>query len=312
MENIMFAANVVAPLLILMSLGYFAKQKGLLSKATVSQCNAIVFKIFLPVLLFNNLRGSTLSALNEISLFVFVLICVIALFFVVTFVIMLVEKDNAKRGVMIQGIVRSNYALFGIPVIMLLFPESDLALASLLVAVVIPLFNIGAVIVLTCFGSKSTSAKAIALGIVKNPLIIGSFLGIIALVAQVQFPQFVEQSLTDIGSIASPFARFLLGASFEFQQVRSIVRQLSIAVFGRLIALPLITLSLAVALGFRGEALGCVLVVFGSPTAVSSFTMAEAMGGDRDLAAGIVVFTSALSIFSIFVAIFILKIFAFI
>lgn len=307
MSNIIFSANVVLPLLVLMAVGYFIRLKSLLDIKAISQCNTLVFKLFLPVLLFNNVRSSSIGELGGIGLFLFVIVFIILSFIIATVVIMMIEKDNAKRGVMIQGIARSNYALFGIPLVGLLFPDGNLAIASILVALVIPMFNILSVVVLTCFGSKNTDIKSILLSIVKNPLIIGTFLGIICLLIQIEFPQFIEQSLTNVGSVATPFSLMMLGAGFEFQSVGTQIKRIGIVVLGKLVIVPAIILTIAVFMGFSGIELACLLVIFASPTAVSSFTMAKTMGGDSELAASIVVFTSTLCIFTMFLAIFVLK-----
>ena len=70
---------------------------------------------------------------------------------------------------------------------------------------------------------------------------------------------------------------------------------------------PLIFLSLALAAGMRGVALACVFIAFGAPTAVSSFPMAQQMGGDGELAAEVVAVTSTFSILTTFLFVFALK-----
>lgn len=75
----------------------------------------------------------------------------------------------------------------------------------------------------------------------------------------------------------------------------------------KLIIVPLIMLTAAVLLGFKGEALVCLLVVFGAPVAVSSFAMAQQMGGDEKLAAQLVVMTSAFCLLTLFMWIFALN-----
>ena len=50
-----------------------------------------------------------------------------------------------------------------------------------------------------------------------------------------------------------------------------------------------------------------LLIVFATPTAVSSYPMAQNMGGDGPLAGQLVVFTTTLSIFTLFLFIFILR-----
>ncbi|MEF9971830.1 MAG: AEC family transporter, partial [Oscillospiraceae bacterium] len=57
---------------------------------------------------------------------------------------------------------------------------------------------------------------------------------------------------------------------------------------------------LAIALGFRGMELGALLAMFASPTAVSSFTMAQQMQADDELAGQIVVVGSLCSVVTIF------------
>ena len=50
-----------------------------------------------------------------------------------------------------------------------------------------------------------------------------------------------------------------------------------------------------------------LLGVFASPTAVNSFTMAQQMGGDAELAGDIVVVTSAVSMLTMFLWVFLFK-----
>ena len=60
-------------------------------------------------------------------------------------------------------------------------------------------------------------------------------------------------------------------------------------------------------LGVRGPELASLMVVFGAPTAVNSFTMAQQMGGDEELAGQQVVFSSALSTITVFLFVFAAK-----
>ena len=60
-------------------------------------------------------------------------------------------------------------------------------------------------------------------------------------------------------------------------------------------------------MGFRDIELASVLIMFSAPTAVSSFTMAEQMGADSELAGQLVVFTTAISIVTIFLWVLLIK-----
>ena len=79
----------------------------------------------------------------------------------------------------------------------------------------------------------------------------------------------------------------------------------------KLIVSPGLFLGLGALLGFRGVAFVSLIGIFASPTAVNSFTMAQQMGGDDKLAGQLVVFSSILSIGTMFLLIFFLKELAF-
>ncbi len=65
-----------------------------------------------------------------------------------------IEKENAKRGVMIQAMSRSNFILFGIPVANALYGEGSLGEATILVSFVVPLINVLSVVALEVFRNK--------------------------------------------------------------------------------------------------------------------------------------------------------------
>ncbi len=309
MENIIFSANVVLPLLLMMAVGYVVRQLKWISGTEAVHFNALAFQIFLPALLFNNVRNSSLESLANVNLFAYVIIGSLAAFAIAALVVPYIESENPRRGVMIQGIARTNYSLFGIPLLSMLMPDADIGIASILVAVIIPIYNIVSVIVLTCYGSGKANFKTICINLAKNPLIIATLSGIVFLLNGWTLPTAVDSAFISMGNVATPLCLFLLGANFEFKKLNAVLKQTVITVIGRLIVVPVIALGLAIALGFRGVDLACIMIVFSSPTAVSSYTMAEKMGGDAPLASAVVIFTSFLCIFSLFFIILILKTF---
>ena len=78
-----------------------------------------------------------------------------------------------------------------------------------------------------------------------------------------------------------------------------------------MVIIPLLAMPAAVLLGFRGVDLAAIMAFFCSPTAVSSFTMAQQMGADGELAAQLVALTSVMSLFTIFVCTYIFQAMAF-
>ncbi len=308
MENLILSFEVVLPLLIMMMLGLFLRSVHLVSDSTVKQLNNVVFRVFLPVLLFCNVYHCDLNGTIRPRLMIFAPVCVIISFFLTFAVICLAEKINARRGVLIQGIFRSNFIIFGLPVTISLYGEEAGGIAALLIAVIIPIFNVFSVAALEIFsGSGKFDWKKILKGIVTNPLIIASVLALIFLFSGLKIPTVLDDVLTDIGSVATPLGLMILGASFAFSAVRDRLREIIIGVAGKLVIVPAIFLPIAIAMGFRDTELVALLALFGSPTAVSSFTMAQQMGGDSELAGHLVVLGSLFSIITMFFWIFALK-----
>ncbi len=119
-------------------------------------------------------------------------------------------------------------------------------------------------------------------------------LGLLFSALHITLPSPIEKTVSELGKIGSPLMLFLLGAFFRFDSMRLHAHDLARICAMRLIVIPAIFLSIAAALGFRGVEFSGLIGVFGSATAVASFTMAQQMGGDSELAGDIVIATSAL------------------
>ena len=190
---------------------------------------------------------------------------------------------------------------------MMMSPEGDTSIAVLMVAVVVPVFNVLSTIALMVFGGEKGSPWRIVKGVLLNPLILGTLTGFLLWYFRIPIPTLIEKPLRSLSSVATPLALFTLGASLDFGKARANSRLLVIGVAGRLVVVPLIFLSLAVALGIRDVSLAALIAVYASPTSVSSFPMAQQMGGNGDLAGGQVVFTTVFSILTVFLWVFALK-----
>lgn len=307
MENLMISANAVLPMCLVMALGYGTRRLGWLRREEISTINKIAFRIFLPCLLYYNIYCSDLSGSFDPLLMAYAVGGVLLTFGLALGYTLLTEKLPERRGVLIQGMFRSNYVIMGIPVATALLGADQLGTVSILIAVVVPLFNMLAVVVLEVFRGQKPKPLHILGQIAKNPLVIGSVLGILTLVAGIRLPHILEQTIQSVSAIASPLQLFLLGAFFQFSGLKTYRRELVTVSIAKLIVAPGLFLGLGALLGFRGVAFVSLIGIFASPTAVNSFTMAQQMGGDAELAGDIVVTTSAASILTMFLWIFLFK-----
>ena len=307
MEHFLVSFNAIFPLTVAMALGYFLRRIRLLDEAGLKTLNALSFKVFLPIYLFQNIYGTDLSAAFRWDLLLFAYAAVGLYTALLMLVVPRLERDNKKRGVLVQAMFRSNFALFGLPVALSLCGEEKVGPTSLLVGLVVPFYNVLAVIVLEYFRGQKPQPKKILKGIALNPLIIASALGVLVYLSGIRFPEVVSKCVKNLGNVATPISLVALGGDFSFGKVREYKKQAALTLAGKLVVSPLLMVSAGVLCGFRNETLVPILIMSGAPTAVSSYPMAQQMDGDGPLAAQSVVLTSAFSLATMFLWIFLLK-----
>lgn len=309
MENIILSFHVIAPLFFLMVIGYvIANYTDLADKELLKKANALVFKVFLPCMLFKNIYQSNIREQMQGGLCLFAAGSLLLLFVLLCLIVPKVVKKENQQGVVIQGIFRSNYVIFGVAVVENMYGSANTVTAAILSAVLVPMYNFLAVIALSFFGGKrERDFKGVLVGILKNPLIIASVLGIIASLLGVKLPKAADTTLNDLAKLATPIAFLILGGDFDFSKVRGNLKIAGGVVAVKMVILPLIFIPMVVAMGYRNSDLLAALLAYQTPVAVSSYIMAQQAGADEQLAGQLVVFSSAVSIFTLFVTIFILR-----
>ncbi len=326
----MTALNAVAPIILLICLGYVLRQKGFLSDGFLETGNKLVFKLMLPSMLFVNVYSiPSLSQIRwDITLYA---LCAIVVIFLLSLITAIgITPVPQRRGVILQCCFRSNFVIIGLPLAASLGGRDAEAVAAVLSAVSVPLFNILAVISLSVFvqrkASFAKSAGNIVKGIFTNPLIIAVLLAMLCLAVRalqdlwfgkVLFrldtqASFFFDALTTLKSGTTPVALMVLGGQFTFSAVKGLKKEIIAATLWRIVLAPIIGIGGAILLTGLGI-LKCtpadypaLIALFGSPVAVSSAIMAKGMGGDEQLATQLVVWTTLFSAITVFLTVCIL------
>ena len=327
MSDFLFTLNAILPIIIMVLIGYIFKRIGIIGPELAKGMNKVVFRLFLPIMLFVNVyKIESISSIDPWYM-LYAIGFTIILFAVMLFVSGTVTKDRSKRGVITQATFRSNYALIGIPIAVSLVPDGGGAASALLSAFIVPVFNILAIITLTVFSDsgdgkekKRISVKKILTDIAKNPLVDAIFLGLVCLVIRALLAKggigfrltdipFVYATLEKLGAVATPLALISLGAGFEFKAVKELKVYIIFSTLIRCVAVPLLGFGIALLIGgFEAAHFAAFVGVFATPVAVSSVPMAQELGGDTQLAGQLVVWTTVLSSLTVFIATYVLKI----
>jgi hypothetical protein len=319
MNNLIVSLKVIAPLMLYMLMGVALKKSGKLPEKLNTDINKLLVTVFLPFLMFKNIYNADLSGINgKFGLYagIATIIGWCACFLLCS----IVEKDPAKVGSMVQGMFRSNAVIFGIPVAESLFGVGNTVEVALALAICVPIYNTLSVVVLEICGQKAAIAKgkagagktklngkSILLGIAKNKLIWGALLGFLVNALNLDLPDVLDSVVAGMSGVITPMAFITLGASFSLRSAKNNRRDLVLVTLVKLVIYPLLYMLLPIHWGWSGYVMGAMLLTSASPTAISSYPMAKAMGCDGDLSGEIVVVTSVFSILTMFLWIFGLK-----
>ena len=300
MQSFIISINAILPIFIIMFLGAALRKLNLLPEPVAQGLNKLTFKLLLPMSLFKSIAASDFRASVDMK---FLLSCaglVLLVYTTAWVVVSAFVKDNTRRGALIHCAFRSNYIILGMPVVEALFGAEQVASAAVVTAVAIPMFNVLAVFTLEYFRGGTPSPAAILKGISKNSLIWGCMLGLIFALLPFELPTIILSPIKSLAGAATPIALLALGASLKADSFKAGKGLLLAGVGLRLLMAPILGIGTGILLGFRGVQLGVMLALFASPTAVSSYTMAQQMGADADLAGARVVTTSAFSCITMF------------
>ena len=308
LDSFLVAFNAVGPFLVLLGIGFAAVRLKWTDRAFMDRLNALNYKLLFPFLMFNNVYSAKPENMPSVKLMVTGVVSVTLLVVLLVLIVPRFVKENPRRGVVIQGIFRSNFIIYGIPLTTYVFGAEKSSVCGMMIMIMVSLFNIAGVIVLELFreGGKIRPMKLVT-GIIKNPLLQGCLVGLIFYLLQIRLPAFIATPVSSMAGAATTIALIVLGANLRFEELKKNSRTISIVLLIRLVVLPLVMVTFAYFIGLRGVELFLILMIFGTPVATSSYPMAQNMGGDGQLAGQLVFVSTVASLATIFVFIFALS-----
>ncbi len=310
MADFIFSLNATLPIFLIMVLGWFLMRIGLFNKEFNKVADKYVFKVALPVLLFKDIATADIRSDFNLTFVLFCMVTTTIMFLAIWRLSYIFIKDKTQVGAFAQASARGSAAVLGIAFINNIYGNSGMA--PLMIVSAVPLYNILSVIILTFSSSakdsKNSNIKKACINVVKNPIIIGIFLGLPFSIFGINIPAIPLKAVTSIAQTATPIALLVVGAGFEGAKAIKKIKLTSIATFIKLVLLPLIFFPFAIAFGFRSSELVAILVMLGSPTTVTCYIMAKNMGNDEVLSSSIVVMATLLSSVTLTGWIFVLKV----
>lgn len=302
-----FSLSVTGPIFVILGLGAWLRRIGLLNEAFIEVGSRLVFNVTLPALLFISVAKTHLDTSANFALIGFGMGATLLTWGAAELAARIAVGEPRDRGVVVQGIFRSNMAIIGLAYCVNAYGEPGLAAASLYVGLVTILFNVLSVVTLHSSLHASQDLGRLLRSVAMNPLIIGIVLALPFAITGLRLPAIVLQSGDYFARMTLPLALLCTGAALDFRSLRKDPRDAVLAAAGKLFAVPLLFVGMGIALGFRGMDLGILLLMSSAPSAAAGYVMVRAMGGNAALAANIIALTTVGSLFTTSVGIVLLK-----
>ena len=309
LNNLVFSINAVAPIFLVLFLGYTLKRFEFLSNGFVTGGNKVVFYLALPATLFRSVYMAEIGELLDLRFAAFAVGASMLAFFGIWLISALFIKEKPIRGAFVQGAFRGNFAFLGMPLLINLAGDAGAARAALIMAFVLPLYNICSVLVLSVCSDSDTKMgfKATVLTIAKNPFIIAIVLALALQLVNFRMPYVLAQGLGHIANMATPLALICLGAGMRFLGFDAKFKYALVASLVKVVIIPIIFVTLAYWFGFRGYDMAAFVILGGIPSAIIGYAMAVQMGSDGYIASTIVVMSTFFSAFTLTIFIYVLR-----
>jgi malonate transporter len=311
LDNILFTANIVAPVFLIIAVGYFAKRIKIINEVFVDVTAKFVFQISLPVFIFLKISVLDLSQVFEFKQIIYIYLGTTVTYFLIWFSTIPFIKNPKDKSAFIQGAFRGNYAIVGLALISNLFGHDALGKATIILAFLLPLYNVLAVIVLTIplKTEEKSIIKSAFFDILLNPLILAVIFALPFSFFKIKLPEMFITTGGFLSDLALPLALVGIGGSINTENLKRASNLAFTSSIIKIVVIPIILTFGAYLLGYKDIDLGIMFIVFACPTAIASFIMADVMGANSKLAGNIIMITTLGSVFTISLGILILKTF---
>lgn len=300
MESLLMATKVVLPMAMMVGIGVLFRIFKLADGPTMKKIDSMIFKVFMPMVSFYNIYRTDFSQFGDISYILYGVAGIMVVFLCSMFVVPRFVKPVPTAASYGQAIYRSNYLIFGAAVAESIYGAGNFGMVTLLGSVVVPIFNAQAAVQLETARHGAADPKKLLLAIAKNPTVIATAAGLAINFTGIVLPDLVLEVVQDLAGLTTSLSFLSIGVTLSLGLVARKAYLLS-AVALRLVIIPAVFVPLGVMLGFRGQELCALMILFAAPTAVSSYPMAVAMDADGDFAAQMVAYTTVFCLPTIFV-----------
>lgn len=291
----MIALRGIVSLFLIMSVGVYAKKRGIINDEVNKSLSRLLIDITMPLLVissFNielndNLKSNMVNCLFYSS---------IAMIIAIIISILLLKPIKEDNKYLIQfSNVFSNCGFIGFPIINNLYGKEALIYASI--------FNISFTVLLWTYGlglftggiNKENIKK-----IMVNPSIIAVFIGLTILLLGIDVSDVIMSPIEMVGNMTSPLSMIIIGAILVEVDFKSYLKERSLyyAMVIKLFIVPIVIYLILRLTPCPTEVLRVVVLLQAMPSAAMLPIFTESYGGDKGYSSMLMFLTTLCSMVS--------------
>jgi predicted permease len=293
--------NTIIPIFSVIFLGWLARRNGFIPQGFAGPANRLVFYFAIPAMVFAAIAkgslktdfhplvmGCTLAAVGTSFALTWLLGCVF-------------QVPHRCRGTFVQSGYHGNLGYIGLAVAYYYLDQTGFISASLLLGFIMIFQNLLSVFILILYGGKDSVGKSIGKMVSKilgNPMVLSAGAGIAFSLTGIALPMVVSRTLDIFSGMALPLALLLIGATLNFDLMKSqLARVLPVSAI-KLGLLPAVGLMFYTLWGLPANLYLPGLILLATPSATVSYVMAVEMNGDVEFAATTISVSTLLSALS--------------
>ncbi|MAG11220.1 MAG: hypothetical protein CMI52_00210 [Parcubacteria group bacterium] len=242
-----------------------------------------VYVVCMPALiihLFNDFAWET----SQMS-FMYTVVVVTAVAIIVTLLATKFSAIDSNECSTISAIAfHPNSVFLGFPLIIAVFGEQALPYAVLFAIIEFPITTIASIYILRRSNTQKDGMSAhrvVMSKMMKDPVVWGFLVGVSVSLSNFSFSEVVTQPMNMLGMIASPLALLVIGARvFHSGAVIRSSRSLVMVNALKLVIIPVIAWGVVQLMGMSGERAAVIVMLIGTPVAISTIVMVEQHGGE--------------------------------
>lgn len=297
---------ITAPLFVLLAVGFGAVRAGIVSPEALAGLSRFVLYFALPALMFRALAGTDFGTIiNPLYLLAYGTGSLVVLVLGLALARFVIGATGPLPGLLALGMALPNSAFFGYPVLLRAFDDPPTHAFAMCVLVenllILPL-----ALMAMEYGAghgrgllDGAAWRRVFGRVARNPLIIAIVAGIGASLLELQLPGFLDHSLHLLAQSSAALALFVIGGSLVGSRLVGNWRDTGLVAVGKLLLHPLLVWLVVLMLPGFGRPLESAVVVMAAMPMMSIYPIIGSAYGARGHCAGLLLFTTLASFFTI-------------